>query len=267
MERKPVKILVRLIAVALIAVMLMSGVAASAANTKKITNAQQLAQLVYEGYNKGEKGPISITKAKLVPLVGRSQDVYVVALSGTEIATAANLNQSTDVLTDLFSGFNTNNAYYRNVVNAIRTLPKNSKLFLTGHSLGGMVAQQVAANPTIKKEYQVLYTVTFGSPLLSQGFREGTVKRFGDCVDPVPYLSINTITAPIQSFFGLIRLHGTYQNPITAHMKSYARCNVWQKYDVIGNKIVLNKGARLELDLNSQTFYPSPLIDLSFFKR
>ena len=207
MNNKPVKSMLRLIAVVLIAVLLMSGVAAYAANTYTVSKAPQLAALVKEGKNKGDPGPISITKGKLVPRLGRSKDVYLVTFAGTELV----FNQSTDVISDLLSGFNLNNPYYYNAVKVIReNIKPGSKLVLAGTSLGGMVAQQVAANPTIKKEYEVLNTVGFGSPLLSQGFREGTIRRLGDWADPVPYLSINTFTAPIHSIFGLNRESSRY---------------------------------------------------------
>ncbi len=74
------------------------------------------------------------------------------------------------------------------------TFQRGSNLVVTGHSLGGMVAQQVAADSTIKKNYNVLNTVTFGSPLINGFQREGTVKRLGDTSDPVPYLSLTTFT-------------------------------------------------------------------------
>ena len=270
MEKKSTKILVRLIAVALIAVMLMSGLTAFAdVDNGRIENAKDMAELVYKGYNKGAQGPISITQGKLYYKNSRNyQDVYVVALSGTEVATEACLNQSTFILTDLFAGFNLDNAYYHNVVQAICQLDEGSKLILAGHSLGGMVAQQVASDPTIKAKYDVLYTVTFGSPLLSVGRREGKTVRLGDWTDVVPYLSINTLATPIQTLVGLTRAHGTYLNPISSHMKSYARCNVWKKYDALGNYkgTASAKGYWVQLDRGTQRFYPSPAFDISCFK-
>ena len=258
MKRRPIDILARLLAVALIAVMVMSGAAACAANTRVITKAPQLAAMVKEGKN---RGPISITKGRLVSRFGRSQDVYLVTFSGTELV----LNQSTDVISDVLSGFNTNNAYYYNAVKVIREhVDKGSRLVLAGTSLGGMVAQQVAANPTIKKEYEVLNTVGFGSPLLSQGFREGTIRRLAVWADPVPYLSINTFTAPIRSIFGLNREKSVYKLPIQAHINSYVLDKPWGKYDATGTR---NGGAKLVLDMSTRVFYPAPIFDLSAFRR
>ena len=248
--------LLRVIALVL-ALVIVSGTAAFAASSQNATytTAPQIYSLVRDGYNKGVKGPISITKGTLKSGFS-SKAVYLVTLSGTEIV----LNQSTEVLTDLFSGFNLDNAYYYNVVNVIKNnIPKNANIIIAGHSLGGMVAQQVAANSTIKSRYNVLNTVTFGSPLLSAGTREGTVKRLGDVSDVVPFLSVHTVFNSIWALGGLNREDGGYYlRPITAHNESYGRSDVWGRYDVTGTKY---GSAKLTLDLSTRTFFQSPIID------
>ena len=228
---------------------------ASATNNVTFTNAPEVYTYVRDGYNQGTLGPISITKGTLRNGAS-SKTVYLVTLSGTEIA----LNQSTEVVTDLLSGFNLESTYYRNVVNTIvANVPKNANLILAGHSLGGMIAQQVAANSTIKNRYNVLNTVCFGSPLLSAGSREGTVRRLGDVSDPVPYLSGSLFNNTLWAIMGLNRENGGY-GPlgIHAHNLSYARTDVWGNYDVTGTKY---GGAKLILDLDTRTFYHSPIID------
>ena len=226
----------------------------TAADTVTCTNAAQVAQLVSDGYNQGEKGPISIIKGTL-KTGSKSKTVYVVTLSGTEMV----FNQSTEVLTDLFSGFNLKSAYYYNVVNVIKAnVPKGSNIVLAGHSLGGMIAQQVAADTSIKWNYNVLNTVTFGSPLLAAGFREGTVRRLGDVSDVVPLLSSNLFVTPIRALAGLNRENGGYGvKAVTAHKESYLREDVWGKYDAVGTK---NGNAKLILDLSTRKFYKSPII-------
>ncbi len=228
---------------------------ASATNNQTFTEAPQLYTYVRDGYNQGTLGPISITKGTLKN-GSSSKTVYLVTLSGTEIA----LNQSTEIITDLLSGFNLESAYYRNVVNTIvANVPKNANLILAGHSLGGMIAQQVAANSTIKNRYNVLNTVCFGSPLLSAGSREGVVRRLGDISDPVPYLSGSLFNNTLWAILGLNRENGGY-GPlgIHAHNLSYARSDVWGDYDVTGTKY---GGAKLILDLDTRVFYQSPIID------
>lgn len=239
-----------LIAFTLILSVLMTSVSASSAT---YTNAAEIAQLVDDGYNQGTKGPITITKGTLKTTFS-SKTVYLITLSGTEWV----FNQSTEALTDLFSGFNLQNSYYYNVVNIISAnVPKGSNLILAGHSLGGMIAQQVAADTTIKRNYNILNTVTFGSPLLSNGSREGTVRRLGDVSDIVPLLSVQTILSPLRALAGLNREDGGYYlQPITAHTECYTRTDVWGKYDVTGTKY---GSAKLILDLSTKTFFKSPI--------
>ena len=227
----------------------------SAANNQTFTTAPDIYSYVRDGYNQGVQGPITITKGTLKSGFS-SKTVYLVTLSGTELV----LNQSTGVFTDLLSGFNLNNAYYANVVNIIlANVPKNSNLVLAGHSLGGMIAQQVAANSSIKSRYNVLNTVCFGSPLLAAGSREGTVRRLGDVSDPVPYLSGSLFNNTLWAILGLNREDGGYGiQGITAHNQSYYRTDLWAKYDVTGTKY---GGAKLILDLDTRVFFQSPVID------
>ncbi|MBQ1478379.1 MAG: hypothetical protein IIZ33_09580, partial [Erysipelotrichaceae bacterium] len=80
-------------------------------NIVTYTSADEICDLVYDGYNKGTLGPITITRGTLKKGYS-TKSVYLVTLSGTEWV----FNQSTEALTDLFSGFNLKSAYYYNVV-------------------------------------------------------------------------------------------------------------------------------------------------------
>lgn len=253
--KKSIRILSSLLAVLLLVSMLIGGSVASATNTVTYTNATEIYTYVRDGYNQGSQGPISITKGTLKSGFS-SKTVYLVTLSGTELV----LNQSTGVLTDLLSGFNLNNVYYANTVKIIKAnVPKNANLIIAGHSLGGMIAQQVAADSGIKSRYNVLNTVCFGSPLLAAGSREGTVRRLGDVSDPVPYLSGSLFNNTIWAIMGLNREDGGYGiRGITAHNQSYFRTDLWGRYDVTGTKY---GSAKLILDLDTRVFYQSPVID------
>lgn len=133
------------------ALVLLGSTPVIAAQTKTCTQANQIAEICYQGYNEGVYGPIVVTKGTFVK--GTSpKAVYLVTLSGTELVE----NQSTGYWTDIKVGFNQDNAYLKNVVAVIKeNIPKGSNLVLAGHSLGGMVAQQVAANSEIKSGYNV----------------------------------------------------------------------------------------------------------------
>lgn len=231
-----------------------SGVSSKAANYTTYTNASEVCQHVYQGYNEGVYGPITVTKGTLKQSFGRSYEVYLITLSGTEFVD----NQSTGIITDLLSGFNLDSAYSKNVVNVIcNNIPQGSNIILAGHSLGGMIAQQTAANTTIKNNYHILNTVTFGSPLLSAGSREGTVKRLGDTSDVIPYASGSLINNTAWAIAGLNREDGGYNLLTcgTAHVESYLREDVWGQYDVTGTKY--GKSV-LILDMDTLQFFQSP---------
>lgn len=251
--KRRMRFLATVLALALMLTIALGVTAFADTNTRTCTNAAEIYTLVRDGYNGGKYGPISIINGTLKQGFS-SKQVYVITLSGTELV----FNQSTEVLTDLFSGFDLDNAYYSNVVRVIlQNIPRGSNLILAGHSLGGMIAQQVAADSTIKARYNVLNTVTFGSPLLSVGSREGTVRRLGDVSDVVPYLSGRLFTNPITAIFGLNREDGHYYGrPITAHNASYSRTDLWGRYDVTGTKY---GNAKLILDLGSRQFFQAPI--------
>lgn len=226
------------------------------------TNAAQISRLVQQGYacnQPDHKGPFSITEGILTTKNWyggtESKPVYIVAISGTDTDTQ---NQSTGYWTDLLVGFEFDNKYNQNVRNAILSrVPAGSNIFVTGHSLGGMVAQQVASDPTIKDTYNVLNTVTFGSPLINGFKREGTVKRLGDAKDVVPFLSMTTFTNVVWQSAGLNREDGHYGNDImSAHCESYNREDVWGRYDVTGTK---DGKATLTINYATTVFYYSPV--------
>ena len=242
--------------VAASAITMMFSTPVSAADTiVTYTEANEIAEYCYQGYNEGEKGPIIVTKGTLKSFWSTKQ-VYLITLSGTEFVE----KQATGLFTDLLVGFNQNNMYLDNVIRVIKdNIPKNSNLILAGHSLGGMVAQQVAASSYIKDNYNVLNTVTFGSPLIAAGEREGTVKRLGDTSDVIPYLSATgSIEKEVWKLCGLQRENGGYGTDMSsAHVDSYLRSDLWGKYDVTGTWY---GSASLTLDLCTQQYFHAPNI-------
>lgn len=221
------------------------------------TSANELCEICWLSYNKGAYGPIIVVQGQLQNWFIK-KDVYLITLCGTELLDG----QSTGILEDLLVGFQQeNNAYTQNVVNMIKnTIPEGSNLFFTGHSLGGMVCQQVAANTYVKDNYNVLNTVTFGSPVISGGQREGVVRRLGDTSDFVPYLSVTGQF--VRQIAGLNREDGGYSADgwsfsagWKAHNNSYIREDLWGDYDVTGKK---GGHAKLTLDLSTLRFEQAP---------
>lgn len=208
-------------------------------------------------------GPIGIVKAKLNRGYG-GEDVYVIALSGTEIIHSNETGlQSTGAITDLLAFANISNPFSRAVVKAIKNnIPKNSKLLFYGHSLGGMVAQQVIATKDIKKNYNVINTVTYGSPMICYfSKREGNVVRLCDKRDLVPAMSIYTFSPLFyKQFFGKERKTEDAGYKLTetvlAHNESYVRLDVWGDYDVLGNK---GGKAKLDMDYADMKYFDAPI--------
>lgn len=233
--------------------------------TVTIENAAQMATLTKVGYADYQTaGPISITEGRMTYNTywgSEDKEVYVVALSGTETIVE---NQTTTVKEDLLSGFELSNEYATNVKNAIiDRIPAGSNIILAGHSLGGMVAQQVAADKYVKDNYEVLNTVTFGSPLIKGFTREGMVKRLGDSSDKNTFYSISSVLNIVWQYAGVNHEDGGYNGDSpAAHCDSYLREDVWGSYDCAGEKrgsiCGIETGSRmLTLNFATTSFYTS----------
>lgn len=240
---------------------------ADSENTVTLTCLPELAEYVWQGYNDGQYGPVTITRGRLTQDVPQrnwlqkvtghdvqTYDVYLVTLSGTEDVE----NQTTDWKTDLQAGFGFESDYTRNVVQTIlENVPEGSNLFIAGHSLGGMVAQQVIADEQIKERYEVKFTVTFGSPAVGQGSgREGQIRRMGVHNDVVPNLSTN-IGGNISGTNWEGRGKYGVNQFVKAHCEGYLRDDIFGHWNVCGDKLAEAPSAKLELDLSTLTFYQS----------
>lgn len=222
-------------------------------------SADDMAEICWSTYNKGKYGPIFIVKGELNEN-NTTKDIYLIALCGTELIEG----QATGILQDLYVGFQReDNPYTKNVVKAIKEeIPQGSNLMITGHSLGGMVAQMVAANKEVKANYNVLHTLTFGSPVIKPNEREGIVRRLGDKSDFVPYLSVTNDLG--RQIFGLNREDGGYKTELlwgfkqgwNAHEESYIREDVWGQYDATGLKY---GKATVKLDPDTLIYKQSPV--------
>jgi len=224
-----------------------------AQTTQMISTAPEMFVYIHENYDiSGE--PIAITEGTLTTSSG-NQSVYLVSLTGTAIVA----NTATGIINDFEAGFDIEGAYVEDVKNAIFSyVPYGSKLVLAGHSLGGMVCQEIAADSDIKKYYNVINTVTFGSPLVGWLAREGVTQRLGDSSDVVPYLSVSSlfVVTLLWESLGLNVENGGYgDNLLAAHLDSYANVIEWTGWNAIGFK---NETGYIVLNLSTRKQFRAP---------
>jgi len=226
--------------------------------TGQINNAAHLAQFVKAGYNKGQHGPVSIVPATIHEGDTKTQ-VHLVGISGTEPVKG----QSTGWITNLKAGHELSNPGLRNARAVIlASVPPGGKVVLAGHSQGGMVAQQLAADKQLKKaDIHVIDTVAFGSPLIAAGRRNGEVHRITAFLDPVPSASLGSQALAPWATLGNQRIGNNQplMNPIKAHTAEYFNGNNPRltSMDAMGRKNPAVP-ATITFDPNERTFFSSP---------
>ena len=203
-----------------------------------LDDAPDLARFAYGGYySAGSTGPISMVEGRIDRGDG-PEAVTLVGLSDLDVARVRDSDQAVGVRESVIVGLgSSDNAYFEAAKAAIQeNVEPGSMIVLAGHSLGGMVAQQLADDRDLKDQYDIVSTVTFGSPLLRPGQREGDVRRLGDAGDPVPQLRLEGFLVPWWRDFGLHREFSRYSTRgiLAAHNESYLDPEVWGRYDALG---------------------------------
>jgi len=154
----------------------------------QVCNAQMLAQLLFERYDSGY--PIRIVrlsntdmpKTWLVLLAGT--EFNIMGQSNTPLAWGEGLRQSTN---------------YRSQVAQVITnwAPPGSNIILVGHSLGGMVAQNLAADSSFTSNYKVVSVISYGSPKTTETVSGTDYVWFAAVNDLVPSINpLNLFSQP-----------------------------------------------------------------------
>jgi hypothetical protein len=96
---------------------------------------------------------------------------WVVSVPGTSTWSPVPGRDPFDLTSDLRTMGGRDNAAQRQVIAAMRTagVPEDEPVLLVGHSLGGMVAAEVAADPGARNEFHITHLITAGSPVALSG--------------------------------------------------------------------------------------------------
>lgn len=177
---------------------------------------------------------VAIYKAELYADGATAQDVYYVACRGLDF-TELDPNQPRSYANAIKIGLsNENNSYVKKLsALVLEYVPQNSRLVLAGHSMGGMVLEQFIARKEIKDKYEILNTMSIGSPyILTSAAKEGRLIRMVDRLDPIPFLSIPLLANP---YMGNVAQETSFQFPLV-HFASYEKGECWSAYDALGYK-------------------------------
>lgn len=224
--------------------------ARNATGTRTLKKVYQTFRYTQEAHPISGQGCFSITKGTLKEN-GKNTTVYLIAAHGLE---TSSFGQDNDLASCIQAGMEQSSAYLQDYLKVIKeNVPKGANLILAGHSLGGMVSQQAAADKTMQKRYNILHVITWGSPLLCMGQIEGQLHRMCAAGDVVPLLSIYTLEDSGAQLKDRNREEADVIPVIQSHVDGYNDKNAWKDYDAIGVK---NGTAVLKMkDSTTKRFY------------
>lgn len=187
--------------------------------------------------------PFEIFKANLTSPDREKKEVYAIAMRGTDQSWDKENPLSIPVC--LKAACAKDNAYLRLMKKMIpQYIPKGSDLVFIGHSLGGMISQQVCADEEIKRDYNILNVLSIGSPYVVFTGKKCPLRRMATVSDVIPN------AFGLLGFFNYLAgdvIHentGYFFHPIGAHCDSYEKEDAWKKYDCFG---IENGGHSLEI--------------------
>ena len=214
---------------------------AFAATPAKITGINTAMSFVTSGSD-----VINIRKAKLYKGILKTGDIYLVGVKGWNTKLYVNPSDidKNDILSCILGLSFISNPYLTQLKNRIQSeVPKGAKIVLMGHSLGGIVCEQASADSTLKSKYEIVNTLTLGSPYIgTTGKKEGSLYRMADTADPVTYLGLSGLA---NLWLGNVARENSGKIGMDVHVDSYTSSSCWSKYDALGVKngntsIVLN---------------------------
>jgi hypothetical protein len=234
------------------------GVSATLGPLELIRNSRDMAKLVFSTY--GKDAPIGIYKVTN-PTGFNHQDLYLLALSGTE---PGKLFQATHLPEDWLAANQAPDDYRRAIYRALTAaVPPGSSLIIAGHSLGGMEAQNLIADPWFTTRYHAIRVITFGSPKTTPPV--GNYSRFVTIGDPIictaPWRFLDNFDQKyVDDHHGMDRCLQAWKyliplglQALFAHMK-YPNVHELENFDALGT----DGSTVLQLDKTCACWYPAP---------
>ncbi|OQY90399.1 MAG: hypothetical protein B6D38_03660 [Anaerolineae bacterium UTCFX1] len=161
------------------AVAISSGVgtgAESPSTNQPPKNMQELAKMVQDLYIRDEKG--NYTPIRVIQI---GPNEYLMLIAGTQRGQDAN-NWNSAVR----SGLGLPGDYLKQCKSIALTLPVGAVINFAGHSQGGMMGNQLAADPEVQEHLKVKSVTTFGSPVNAKPQDNVVYKRYAAKGDVVP---------------------------------------------------------------------------------
>ncbi len=141
----------------------------------QLRTAQDVARQVFTNYEPGRIRPI------FVAAVLNLYNTYLVALSGVQAETGVSELSYVEALTQGFYGFGRYSILVQTALDELE-IPLGANIILAGHSLGGLLAQNLPFSPQISfgRKWHPVRGLTFGSPVTFESFRQSRVpyRRF-----------------------------------------------------------------------------------------
>lgn len=161
-----------------------------------------------------------------------AKDIYLIALRGTD--QSLDKNDMLGVFPCLKAFRAKPNIYYDAVWDKMfSVIPAGASVAMIGHSFGGMVAQQISADETVKKTYDMLNVVAIGSPYVPVSGRECPLRRFADSTDVIPWLG-HSLKGNFFAAKPVFKNNGYFGSPEKAHTDSYRESSSWLPFDPFG---------------------------------
>jgi len=238
-------------------------VARSGAPYGLLLDMHDMAKLVFDNYGAGRQ-PIFIARISNMT----NPKSYLVALSGTQVV-MDRVQQTTGLGEDMLASVGVRDAYSRSVYRALqaydggRGVPGYAHLILVGHSLGGMVAQNLAADRDFATRWNPRAVITLGSPRTTN-LGIGVVRRFAARGDPIPLLSpagwgLGGFDARAQTWVDPAVPHSERFNPIAPHLH-YPESSDLRGFDALGVPRVGRQGNVVVLDAVGQAYCPAQVL-------